>query len=89
LTIAGSLRPARRSISSGEDLAGDPVAVGDQVGVGLGQGQDDAVGELDAGRSAHRVDGVDEVEHAAFAAQVVVERDVERDADGRGARVRA
>jgi hypothetical protein len=40
----------------GQDLAGDPVAVGQQVGVGLGQGQDDAVGELDAGRSAHRVE---------------------------------
>jgi len=36
---------------AGQDLAGDPVAVGQQVGVGLGQRQDDAVGELDAGRS--------------------------------------
>ena len=41
----------------------------------------DTVGQLEPGALAHGVERVDEVEHAAFAAQFVVERGVEGDAD--------
>ncbi len=64
-----------------EHLGADPVAVVHEVGVALGERHGDAVGELEALLLAHDVELVDEVVDAALGAQLVVELDVERDAD--------
>ena len=64
-----------------QDLARDPVALRDEVLLAARQRDDDPVGQVEPGVLAHRVERVDEVEQAAFAAQVVVELSVERDAD--------
>ena len=53
----------------------------EQVGVARGERQRDAVGELEAGLLAQRVDVVDQLVDAALARELVVERGVERDRD--------
>src|SRR4051794_11717441 len=64
-----------------EDLVGDPIAVRQQFLLATRERDHDAVGQLEPGALAHGVERVDEVEHAAFAAQSVVERGVEGDAN--------
>src|SRR5205823_1818764 len=58
----------------GQDLALDPFAMRVREGaIGLGQREDDPVGELEAGVTAHRVHLVDEIEDASLETQLIVE----------------
>ena len=57
----------------------------EEVGVCLRHGQPDAIGELETGVLAQRVDGVNEVVHAAATKQFLVEMEVERDRHAVGA----
>ena len=53
----------------------------EQVAVGRRERQRDAVGQLEPGVLAHRVDPVDQLVDAALERQLVVDRGVERDGD--------
>src|SRR5215212_3094806 len=81
----GDLRLARRPVHldlDGEHLVLDPVGMPlEEVGVVAREADDDPVRELEARVLAHLVQAADQVEDAAFAPQLVVERRVELDAD--------